>query len=203
MLGPKQLSNKCSLRCDDNDLPAVNKTPKRSPVFSVANFNQEIPRWSFRHFPLHLYSRQGECDSLGIACTHCSESALLPCMPLLSAAAPIGSACLFFFFFHAACTKVGTSIHIQQLPGPLPDLLCHLQWCPCHSLPSAALGSLPLVFIALSRIGKVMKPDPLRARWVTWAAQLFERVLCPLRFPPSGACMGGSRQAMSWSSWRF
>ena len=110
---------------------------------------------------------------------------------------------VFFFFFPAACTKVGTSIHIQQLPGPLPDLVCHPQWCPCHSLPSAALGSLPLVFIALGRIGKVMKPDPLRARWVTWAAQLFQRVLCPLRFSPSGACMGGSRQAMSRSSWRF
>lgn len=200
MLGSKQLSNKCSLRCDDNDLPAVNKTPKRSPVFSVANFNHEIPRWSFRHFPLHLYSRQGECDSLGTSCTHCSESALLPCMPLLSATAPSGSACLFFFF--SCCLHQGRHLYAHSAIARAfarPTLSSSVVPLPLPSLSS----SLPLVFIAFGRIGKVMKPDSLRARWVTWEAQLSECVLCPLRFPPSGACMRGSRQAMSRSSWRY
>lgn len=82
------------------------------------------------------------------------------CLPLLQAAQ---LAWYFFFFFPAAYTKTGTSMHISQLPGPLPEQLCHLQWCPCHCLSSAALGSLPLFFIAFCRI-EVMKPDPLRAR---------------------------------------
>ena len=141
MLGPKQLSNKCSLRCDDNDLPAVNKTPKRSPVFSVANFNHEIPRWSFRHFPLHLYSRQGECDSLGIACTHCSESALLPCMPLLSAAAPSGSACLFFFFF-SCCLHQGRHLYTHSAIARAfarPSLSSSVVSLPLPSLSSVGL----------------------------------------------------------------
>ena len=135
MPGPKQMSNKCSLRCDDNDLPAVNKTPKRSPVFSVANFNHEIPRWSFMHFPFHLYSQQGECNSLGISCTYWPESALLPCMLLLSATAPSCSACLVFFFScslhqgrhlyaHLAIARAfaRTTLSSSMVPLPLPFL---------------------------------------------------------------------------------
>ena len=59
------------------------------------------------HFPFHLYSQQGVRDSLGISCTHWPESALLPCMLLLSATAPSCSACLVFFFFFFCCLHQG------------------------------------------------------------------------------------------------
>ena len=112
-----------------------------------------------------IFTHSKECAIPWVYPAHAGQSLLYflacsCCLPLLQAA----SLLVFFFFFSAAYTKGGTSMHIQQLPGPLPELLRHLQWCPCHSISSAALGSLPLFFSAFGRIGEVMKPDPLRAR---------------------------------------
>ena len=112
-----------------------------------------------------IFTHSKECAIPWVYPAHTGQSLLYSlacscCLPLLQAA----RLAWYFFFFSAAYTKAGTSMYFQQLPGLLPELLRHLQWCPCHSISSAALGSLPLFFFAFGRIGEVMKHGPLRAR---------------------------------------